>query len=591
MDVKIDMQSEYYHFTNDAVIRDKASAEARRFVQEETQFQLGHLPTEQPHPYTLNFSQEVKDNPTKGVARLLQVDGDLPPVARRIFLTQAYDNLVKAMVRAITSKSRICFSGCGSTGRLAMLLEEMWRQYWEDKAGVKPGIAETSDNTDRNLEIANLACSIMSGGDRALIRAVENFEDYQAFGARQVSDLQLSKNDLLVAITEGGETSSVIGTAEEGLRRGCEVFFLFNNPASILCKSIERSKKMIEHPDITSLDLFSGSMSLTGSTRMQATTLEMLVAGAAMEEAFLLTEGQPITTDFRLQQANQFALLLSQLGSENNLSVMAELASKESYIYSKGGRITYLASRYLLDIFSDTTERSPTFMLPPIAKFDDTEAPVSWAMAKDPTRSSEAAWHTMLRHKPRGIDWRSEDYIAMDAPKVMIDQPPALGQEEISCYGIGKEKDDTRTDSDPYWFLQICVGEIDPPTADDCDTLLIGVSDEKQSASYHLDLELPQSPNKLWHHLAIKLVANTISTASMGMMGRIRGNWMVQLDPTNKKLIDRGSRIIAQLTGLEYEEACMQLHLSQFAREAYRSDGGSTTTSPVVDALDRLGYI
>jgi len=317
----------------------------------------------------------------------------------------------------------------------------------------------------------------------------------------------------------------------------------------------------------------------------------MLVAGAAMEEAFLLTEGQPITTDFRLQQANQFALLLSQLGSENNLSVMAELASKESYIYSKGGRITYLASRYLLDIFSDTTERSPTFMLPPIAKFDDTEAPVSWAMAKDPTRSSEAAWHTMLRHKPRGIDWRSEDYIAMDAPKVMIDQPPALGQEEISCYGIGKEKDDTRTDSDPYWFLQICVGEIDPPTADDCDTLLIGVSDEKQSASYHLDLELPQSPNKLWHHLAIKLVANTISTASMGMMGRIRGNWMVQLDPTNKKLIDRGSRIIAQLTGLEYEEACMQLHLSQFAREAYRSDGGSTTTSPVVDALDRLGYI
>ena len=171
-------------------------------------------------------------------------------------------------------------------------------------------------------------------------------------------------------------------------------------------------------------------------------------------------------------------------------------------------------------------------------------------------------------------------------------QPPALGQDEISCYGIGKEEDNTRTDCDPYWFLQICVEEIDPQISDNYDTLLIGgATDENQSSSYHLQLELPDSPIKLWDHLAIKLVANTISTASMGMMGRIRGNWMVQLDPTNKKLIDRGSRIIAQLTGLEYDEACMQLHLSQFAREAYRSDGGSTTTSPVVDALDRLGYL
>ncbi|MCP4122055.1 MAG: hypothetical protein GY751_09905 [Bacteroidetes bacterium] len=349
---------------------------------------------------------------------------------------------------------------------------------------------------------------------------------------------------------------------------------------------------MIWDRDKTRPDRSSGSMSRTGSPPMQATTLEMLVTGVAMEEAFLLTEGQQISTLFRLQQANQFALLLSQLGSDNNLGVMAELATKETDIYSQGGNITYLASKYLLDIFSDTTERSPTFMLPTIRKFDDAEAPISWAMAKDPARSSEAAWQSMLRHKPRGIDWTSEDYVAMDAPRVMINEPPALGQEEISCYGIGKEKDSSRTVCDPYWFLHICMDEVEPTFSDDRDILLIGgAEDEKQSVSYHLPLDLPQSPIQLWHHLAIKLVANTISTASMGMMGRIRGNWMVQLDPTNKKLIDRGSRIIAQLTGLEYDEACMQLHLSQYAREAFRSNGGSTTTSPVVDALDRLGYL
>ena len=36
---------------------------------------------------------------------------------------------------------------------------------------------------------------------------------------------------------------------------------------------------MIEDARITKLDLFCGPMALTGSTRMQATTSELLVAG------------------------------------------------------------------------------------------------------------------------------------------------------------------------------------------------------------------------------------------------------------------------------------------------------------------------
>ena len=39
---------------------------------------------------------------------------------------------------------------------------------------------------------------------------------------------------MLVAITEGGETSSVIGTVKEAVDRGCAVFLLFNNPAALL---------------------------------------------------------------------------------------------------------------------------------------------------------------------------------------------------------------------------------------------------------------------------------------------------------------------------------------------------------------------
>ena len=40
--------------------------------------------------------------------------------------------------------------------------------------------------------------------------------------------------------------------------------------------------------------------------------------------------------------------------------------------------------------------------------------------------------------------------------------------------------------------------------------------------------------------MAIKLVLNTLSTATMARMGRVMGNAMVWVSPSNKKLIDRG---------------------------------------------------
>ena len=56
----------------------------------------------------------------------------------------------------------------------------------------------------------------MAGGDYALIKSVEGFEDFTAFGKKQIADLGVSAKDVVFAITEGGETSFVIGTAWAG---------------------------------------------------------------------------------------------------------------------------------------------------------------------------------------------------------------------------------------------------------------------------------------------------------------------------------------------------------------------------------------
>ena len=52
-----------------------------------------------------------------------------------------------------------------------------------------------------------------------------------------------------------------------------------------------------------------------------------------------------------------------------------------------------------------------------------------------------------------------------------------------------------------------------------------------------------------------KLALNMISTALMIRIGRVKGNKMVNMQMTNTKLVDRGTRYIMEGLGLEYAEA------------------------------------
>ena len=92
---------------------------------------------------------------------------------------------------------------------------------------------------------------------------------------------------------------------------------------------------------------------------------------------------------------------------------------------------------------------------------------------------------------------------------------------------------------------------------------------------------------RLWEHLAIKLILNTLSTATMVRMGRVIGNAMVWVSPSNKKLIDRGCRLIAQQTGCTYEHACEVLHeaIEEIGR---RVQAGEEVPSPVALAIERI---
>ncbi|HKK39055.1 MAG TPA: N-acetylmuramic acid 6-phosphate etherase [Cryomorphaceae bacterium] len=54
---------------------------------------------------------------------------------------------------------------------------------------------------------------------------------------------------------------------------------------------------------------------------------------------------------------------------------------------------------------------------------------------------------------------------------------------------------------------------------------------------------------------AQKLVLNMISTSLMIQLGRVKGNRMVDMQLSNNKLVDRGTRMVMEMLGVGYREA------------------------------------
>ena len=72
---------------------------------------------------------------------------------------------------------------------------------------------------------------------------------------------------------------------------------------------------------------------------------------------------------------------------------------------------------------------------------------------------------------------------------------------------------------------------------------------------------------------AQKLVLNMISTAVMVKLGRVKGNRMVDMQLSNNKLIDRGTLMVMEGTGVDYETANGLLKKFGSVRAAIDSKG------------------
>ncbi len=547
---------------------EKSRKDALDFIANETQFHLGFLPTEQSSPITRGLDKRFAESVENGVKNLQDVDQNVLAMARKVFAGNEFKKLADTIESTLRNGRRVVFSGCGATGRLSILLESAWRD------GVARGTVPAT--------YADSVFSIMTGGDFALIRSVEFFEDYINFGRRQVQMLNLAAGDTLVAITEGGETSSVLGTVFEALDRGLDVFLMFNNPADLLAEHIERSRKAIRDPRVTVLDLSCGPMALAGSTRMQATTSEQLVAGAALETAACRLAGTPVP-----DYAADFAKLLDALSSPACVKAIADYIRFESGVYKKDGKLTYFADRFLLDIFTDTTERTPTFMLPPFRKANDKVSQRPWTFVKNPLFSTADTWKHAMNRSLRCLSWTSKDLADMGAPESVASRPPAISENDMLLIHIGNEDIDERCETAEDAAVLVTIGAPSQELSSAYSALTKGFA--KRNAIDVRAFSVPsfgETPIEIMDHMAIKLILNTVSTGVMVVLGRVTSNWMSWVDCTNKKLLDRGTRLISEIGGLDYQESCIRLFAA--LEEIAKNPPSADRVSAVQYVLKRL---
>lgn len=468
-----------------------SSEEAKQFLKISKEFKLGKLQTELPHPDTKELSHQAKSNLESAITSILNID-------KMVFIQLEKNlpflqSLISDIKETLDNNGRIFLCGCGATGRLSLSLETIWRHKYKNQNNLKDKII-----------------SFMAGGDVALIHSIEKFEDFPEFGKRQLIELGFKDGDLLISCTEGGETPFVIGATEAATQISKrKPYFLYCNPDAILKEVATRSKNVLENDNIKKINLTVGPMALTGSTRMQSTTILMYAVGLCLEY---------FNETNNLEQARVELKKLMNFLESKDFFFLKQFIEEESKIYKNNEYIFYETDAHLgMAILTDTTERSPTFSLYPFEnQNDNVKIPsLSYLYFKD-SKNPKIAWNDLLQREPRTFYW----------PEVTSD----TNENRLYGFNFSSELINLRK---KYLNAKISNFKILYNEKNN------GINFELNHLKHELvciDL------NFLSVQIVLKIAMNNLSTLIMGRMDRYESNLMTWVRPSNNKLIDRTLR-------------------------------------------------
>jgi N-acetylmuramic acid 6-phosphate etherase len=616
-------ESQHYYLD---LLKIKQSTRSIDYVNNKKQFQLHTLITEQSHLATSNLSETAKRNPALATKMLLTADHD---IRKKIFslkndrrMTVNINQAIMAVKWSILHGNKVYIYGTGSTGRLAKQIENIWYSFWQKTKARKdwPEIANHLKDIQNLDNIQNLVIGEITGGDRALIKSLEGFEDLQLIGKLQLEDNHINSHDIVFAVTEGGETSAVIGTilAANKLPESHKdnLFFVYNNPNNVLMP-FDRSREVLINPKITKINFTTGNQGITGSTRMQATSSQTFLISSIIEQALAeILHNKLSTSEFHnlgfnsniyiATRLKQFNLL--QTDVEKERKTITDIANLEYQAYKTGNHAIYFGNQLLTTLFIDITERAPTFNLSPL---DAKGSPsLSWVKVYTEAANNNEGWHKLLgrdfigldktRYKPSFESNITDPYLKT----IALASLEKAGYNQKFLYDLSANNLNPKTLKPgdigiAYLFVDEAIQLTDEPKSNfkkwldklgqhKIIVVLVGLANQKQQFKEAINKLKQQNKNITIKQLALtansdplhikqiiasKLFLNTQSTLIMARLERVLGNSMIYVYPSNLKLTGRATYLI-------------QIHINQILAAKSKSRNSKFKHMPPISYND-----
>ena len=154
--------------------------------------------------------------------------------------------LMDAIIKNYREDTRIIYIGAGTSGRLGIL----------DASECPPTYGVSPEKVQ----------GIIAGGKDAIFVAKENAEDDREHGKRDLMDIKLTGNDVVIGLAASGRTPYVLGGIEYANSLGAVT-------GSIACSENSELSSVSRYP----IEVIVGPEIVTGSTRMKAGTAQKMI--------------------------------------------------------------------------------------------------------------------------------------------------------------------------------------------------------------------------------------------------------------------------------------------------------------------------
>ncbi len=494
-------------------------------------FSLESSSTEKPSPITAKLSQVMHENNLHaGLELLLQVDESvIDGIKKFIPSLERYAPLLADKMR---KGGTIYLVGSGSSGRVGLDIAAKCKSAFG--AGVN-------------------VVGVLSGGDSAMIRPRENYEDSFPSGKKALESYSLSQNDAVFLVSASGSATFNEGCGQYAAASGASVFYFYNSE-----KIPVRTQELFSKHAVVPLCVDIGGQAIAGSTRLQAATLaEACLGGLLASAAYQYLGDVSAAESYPKKLVENMTKVLELL--RNQLKDLAIFPKIQQRILSSPnanlrqltdqynqGYITFLAAKDCMRVvLIDATETSPTFSTNPMRRENeqDKKRPEFCAYLLGES-DNQTAWNALLNREVVKSDVEDTDAFIL-AQKAQgnnsyKNRPIGKGNFVIGVAKIGDNRMLSYELEEAMLSAQRQGGDVglillyDGTVAEEAKRAL-----RKSYGAVLMIENVPQDVLGLSETILLKQALNLISNSSMVLMDKVYGNLMIDVRASNKKLIGR----------------------------------------------------